>query len=83
MARSQETVAELLVSLGLDTGQFDKSLQEVNRSTKQMETAFNQAKKALNLSEKGILSRQAAAGRIILALSAYDKAKERGEWGFF
>ena len=36
-----------------------------------------------NLSEKGILSRQAAAGRIILALSAYDKAKERGEWGFF
>ena len=54
MARSQETVAELLVSLGLDTGQFDKSLQEVNRSTKQMETAFNQAKKALNLSEKGI-----------------------------
>ena len=36
-----------------------------------------------NLSEKRILSRQAAAGRIILALSAYDKAKERGEWGFF
>ena len=29
MARSQETVAELLVSLGLDTGQFDKSLQEM------------------------------------------------------
>ena len=54
MAKSQETVAELLVSLGLDTRQFDKSLQEVNRSTKQMETAFNQAKKALSLSEKGI-----------------------------
>ena len=48
MARSQETVAELLVSRGLDTGQFDKSLKEVNRSTKQMEPAFNQAKAALN-----------------------------------
>ena len=35
-----------------------------------------------NLSEKRILSRQAAACRIILALSAYDKAKERENGDF-
>lgn len=73
MAKNQETVAELLVSLGLDTGQFDKSLQEVNRSTKQMETAFNQAKKALSLSEKGIedYSKAIKAGQDII--ESYNK----------
>lgn len=51
---SQETISELLVSLGLDTKDFDKSLKNVNKSTKQMEQSFNGAKKALALSEKGI-----------------------------
>lgn len=51
---SQETISELLVSLGLDTKDFDTSLKNVNKSTKQMEQSFNGVKKALSLSEKGI-----------------------------
>lgn len=51
---SQETISELLVQLGLDTSDFDNNIKNVNRSTKQLETAFNGAKKALALSEKGV-----------------------------
>ena len=51
---SQETISSLLVELGLDTKDFDTSLRNVNKSTKQMEQSFNGAKKALALSEKGV-----------------------------
>lgn len=51
---SQEQIAELLVSLGLDSRNFDKSIKDVNRTTSQMEKSFNNAKKALELSEKGV-----------------------------
>ncbi len=51
---SQEIISELLVSLGLDTKDFDTSLKNVNKSTKQMEQSFNGAKKALALSAKGL-----------------------------
>lgn len=50
----QQTISELIVSLGLDSKDFDSGIQNVNKSTKQMEQAFRNNKKALELSEKSI-----------------------------
>ena len=50
----QQTISELIVSLGLDSKDFDSGIQNVNKSTKQMEQAFRNSKKALELSEKSI-----------------------------
>lgn len=49
-----EVINNLLVELSLDAKEFESGLKDVNRATKQMETAFNASKKALALSEKGI-----------------------------
>ncbi|CEP39722.1 phage tail tape measure protein [Paraclostridium sordellii] len=49
-----EVISSLLVELGLDSKDFESSLKDVNRATKQMETAFNSSKKTLALSEKSI-----------------------------
>ena len=49
-----EVINNLLVELSLDSKDFESGLKDVNRATKQMETAFNASKKALALSEKGI-----------------------------
>lgn len=49
-----EVISSLLVELGLDSKEFESSMKDVNRATKQMETAFNSSKKALALSEKSM-----------------------------
>lgn len=49
-----EVINNLLVELSLDSKDFESGMKDVNRATKQMETAFNAIKKALALSEKGI-----------------------------
>lgn len=51
---SQETISELIVSLGLDTKDFDTNIKNVNKSTKTLEQSFNNAKKALALSERSV-----------------------------
>lgn len=51
---SQETISELIVSLGLDTKDFDTNIKNVNKSTKTLEQSFSNAKKALALSERGV-----------------------------
>lgn len=73
---SQEQIAELLVSLGLDSRNFDKSIKEVNRTTSQMEKSFNNAKKALELSEKGVedYSKAIKAGKGVI--DSYKKKME-------
>lgn len=73
---SQEQIAELLVSLGLDSRNFDKSIKDVNRTTSQMEKSFNNAKKALELSEKGVedYSKAIKAGQSVI--DSYKKKME-------
>lgn len=49
-----KTVAEMLVNLKIDAKGVDKTLAQTSRSTKQMETAFKDATKALNTGEKSV-----------------------------
>ena len=50
---SQEKISELIVSLGLDSSNFENSIKSINKTTSSMEKSFNNAKKALELSEQG------------------------------
>lgn len=45
----QQTISELIVSLGLDSKDFDSGIQNVNKSTKQMEQAFRNSKKSFRI----------------------------------
>ena len=51
-----ENIAELLVSLGLDTQSFDKNITQANRTTKNLEKSFKESQKAIKLSENSIES---------------------------
>lgn len=50
---AQEKISELIVSLGIDSSQFEQGIKNVNKATSAMEKSFNNSKKALELSEKG------------------------------
>ena len=68
-----EVINNLLVELSLDAKEFESGLKDVNRATKQMETAFNASKKALALSEKGIEDYTKAVNAGENVLKQYEK----------
>ncbi|MDZ4993295.1 hypothetical protein GNF80_10000 [Clostridium perfringens] len=81
-----ENIAELLVSLGLDTANFDKNITQVNRTTKNLEKSFKESQKAIKLNEDSMESYSNAlkAGENLLGAyknkleilnSSYDKHK--------
>ncbi|ALG48578.1 hypothetical protein FORC3_1201 [Clostridium perfringens] len=85
-----ETISELLVSLGLDSTQFDKGITNANRSIKSLDKGFKEAQKAIKLNENSLESYSNAlkAGENLLGAyknkleilnGSYDKYKTKLE----